>query len=398
MKKHNKALLFVAMFGLSPFASADLKEMDDVSMSAAFGQAGVSIDLAINQDGVNVGEVVYTDEGSVRLQNIRVKSGTSDDVVVKQHVDVATNGELSIRVDPVENLRLSIGGSASGDDSAVALVATDGSQWVGELVNHLDMTLDLGTTTTTIGPNASNKLEINTEAAIRIDSMDVGIFGYTAQQAATRVGLTMGGQTLGQIKTARDAQAVTAADNLTAATNTLNTATSNYSDSQTALANGLALSANHELRYGADGSATVVDTASNDADVTSSYNTGGATTLFADVATKGGLKNTAETAKTAATGAKNLADAAKNQSDTAVAIATGSAITLQGMSFKKADGSHATIKQKIWAGNDGLYVKIDEISGILDTGNIIIGGASIGSVAVSDIDLSGMTQRIYGHP
>src|SRR5690606_41861644 len=71
----------------------------------------------------------------------------------------------------------------------------------------------------------------------------------------------------------------------------------------------------------------------------------------------------------------------------------------------------ATIEQTIWAkggaavdvngdsipNGGGVYIQIGQIAGNLEVGAIKMGGASIGYVAVRDINLSGMTQRIYGN-
>src|SRR5690606_38395871 len=86
--------------------------------------------------------------------------------------------------------------------------------------------------------------------------------------------------------------------------------------------------------------------------------------------------------------------------------ASGSAVQINDLKFYGTGGAgtKATIEQTIWAkgGNvaqgGGVYIQLGEIKGTLEVGGIAMGGNSIGSLKVSDINLAGMTQRIYGHP
>ena len=87
-------------------------------------------------------------------------------------------------------------------------------------------------------------------------------------------------------------------------------------------------------------------------------------------------------------------------------FANSSAVQISDVKFygTGGEGTAATVDQVIWAkgGNvaqgGGVYIQMGEIAGTLEVGGISIGGSSIGSVKVSDINLAGMTQRIYGHP
>lgn len=308
MKFLKKASLAAAIAAASISAQAEMVALDDATMSATTGQAGVTIEIDIDAQGISIGEIEYKDEGSVLLQNITVKN--VDNLV--QEIDVDASGNLVIGMSGVTGMQIAIGDTvadATGSKSAVALRSAVGE--TTELVNNLDMTLNLGASTTTIanlqaagnatalgitGDAATGSVAILANTSLEITDMNVGAFGYTVQQAETRA----------------DAAA-----------------------------------------YGGNGNG-VIDGA---------------------------------------------------EQTTADALANGSAVQISGLKFYGTGGvgTSATIEQTIWAkggsaaNGGGVYIAIGEIAGTLDIAAISMGGASIGSVKVSDINLAGMTQRIYGH-
>lgn len=90
----------------------------------------------------------------------------------------------------------------------------------------------------------------------------------------------------------------------------------------------------------------------------------------------------------------------------AKALADGAAITVSNLVFSSdgtATGNAVTMGQVIWADSDGVYVQMGQITGSMTIGDLAIGSnaagtpLSIGSLAVSDINLNGLTQRISGH-
>ncbi|TVV43902.1 DUF6160 family protein [Thalassolituus sp. C2-1] len=307
MKFLKKASLAAAIAAASISAQAEMVALDDATMSATTGQAGVTIEIDIDATGISIGEVEYKDEGSVLLQNITVKNVNN----LTQEIDVDASGNLVIGMSGVTGMEVAIGDTAAdatGSKSAVALRSTAGE--TTELVNNLDMTLNLGNSTTTIanlqaagnaaalgitGDAATGSVAILANTSIEITDMNVGAFGYTAAQAATRAAA--------------------------------------------ARANG--------------------DIADDDA-VEAGY---------------------------------------------ASQLANGSAVQVTGLKFYGTGGvgTAATIEQTIWAKGGsaaqggGVYIQMGQIAGTLDIAGISMGGASIGSVKVSDINLNGMTQRIYGH-
>jgi hypothetical protein len=87
-------------------------------------------------------------------------------------------------------------------------------------------------------------------------------------------------------------------------------------------------------------------------------------------------------------------------------FATASAIGIEDVRFYGtggASGTKATVDAYIWADSraaadgGGLFVQVGAINGTLEVGAIKLGGESIGSVQISNINLAGLTTRIYGH-
>jgi hypothetical protein len=350
MKTFQKIILASAI-SAAPFASQAMEALDDSVLGNTTGQAGVTIEIDIADTGVTIGEIEYIDtdtgtaDGSVLLQNIKI---TNADIT--QTIDVDADGSLILGISDITDLTVDIGnvGGLTPNSSAVALKSAAGN--VTEVVNDVHLVMDLQNTTTTLvnlqettniakyGVDSSfdngtdpvansweGSLAIQANAQININDLDVGMFGYTAEQAQTRAQLHPG---------------------VTAAKGSLDTA------------------APAGLAYDANGVATATDPA--DVDV-ATYN-----------ATLSGTSN---------------------------AIAGGSAIQLENIKFYGTGGesSFATVNQTIWAKGGtvaqggGVYIAMGEIAGTLEIGGIVMGGNSIGSVKISDINLAGMTQRIYGH-
>ena len=309
MKTFQKIAL-VSAIAAAPFAAqADLTPMDDSLMGNTTGQAGVTIEIGIEGAGIGIGSVVYTDEGSLSLNNISV-TGTNaagdpnQKMSLTQTVDVLANGDLELVVSPTggeQYLNISV-----GDVRLQAAADTTGDA-ASELVNNLDMTVKLtGNSTTTIhnvdianqtlgdfnvtGTAAASTagLVISQNAAFQIENLDVGLFGYTAKQA--------------------EVLADTAA-------------------------------------YGGDGSGSV------------------------DTPTETG---------------------------TAAAIANRAAISITGLTLDN-NGGAINLNQKIWADSTGVSIQIGAFDADLNIDAIAIGGTSIGSLAVNDITMAGITQKIYGH-
>lgn len=381
MKTFQKITLAAAISAAPFMAQADLTPMSESLMGDTTGQAGVTIEIDLGDDGIKVGSVVYTDTahgigaeiddtngaapgdagyistyatyedgGSVALENISVNlTGT-----LVQTIDVSKTGDLEMTVSSPGALTVAMGNDAAdvtGQFSALKLQAVDGSE--SEIINNLDLSMNLGSSTTTIrnlgnGTAASaglgalanagvtgdyatgvSSMAIEMNASFEITDMNLGVFGYTNAQA----------NILGQ----------------------------GHDTSVTAKAT-------------LDGAATT-GVISYDAATGEASSTEAGDALF--VGTYNGTLN-----------------AVKNK------IATGSAIQVEGVTIEAAAGGAIALNQVIWAvGGDaseagskaGVYIQLGAMDMNIGVESIAIGGSSIGSLAVNGLELGGMTQRIYGH-
>ncbi|WP_419810771.1 DUF6160 family protein [Bacterioplanoides sp.] len=401
MKFLNKATLAAAI-AAAPFAAqAELKAMDDAALSATTGQAGVTIEIDIEGAGVSVGEIEYTDTGSgatgggsVLLQNVNINNVTG----LTQTIDINEEGDLLVTQSGVTGMSVTLGDVAGVADNQYSAVALKGANGTAELVDSVSITMDLGNSDIVIhnmadgstlgaaagitGTNAGNtsSVAIQMATSVQITDMDVQMFGYTADQAIARTGLSLtgGNSSLDQEVATRNSAVVTAQGQLDAANADLITANAAF-DSQL-----------YTVGTDSSGRITTVTLNSDGSDATGA--------LAADIATQ----NTAVDAVSSAQAAKSDADAAKLQSDNTASLADGGAVTIENLTFDN-NGAPATINQTIWADSDGVYIQMGQIQGDLTIGSIGIGNnaqgqaLSIGSVAVRDINLSGLTQRISGH-
>jgi hypothetical protein len=332
MKLLKKASLAAAI-AAAPFAAQALQPLDDATLSNATGQAGVNIDISIPTSGISIDQVLYTDTddgaadttpkgGSVAINNIGVtgvygntadnvaagRVGNAAELIINQTIDVDADGDLVIGMNTDANVDLlvSVGDVQLQDSTQTTLNS--------ELVNGLDMQVSIGAASTTrinnvdianetladfgiVGSKAGNTagIVIESDMAVAVRDLDVGVFGYTADQANL-------------LRTSREANNISVGD--------------------------------------LDGNGTADEAADYDA-----YET---------------------------------------------AVATRSAVQINNLTFDDGAGGLVNVSQKIWADGDGVNIQMGNISGTLTIGSIGIGGGNIGSVAVSGINLAGMTQTISG--
>ncbi len=265
--RNRLALAVVSLCSSFHVYTAAMQELSDQQMSGIAGQAGVTIKIDIDSSGVSVGEVEYRDEGVVVLQNIQI----SDVNNLTQTIDVDSNGNLIIAHGEVSGIQLLVGDNAVDTDgkySAVALKSVAGE--AAELVNDISMTVGLGAGSTTVvnmaeaAGNAalitdlpvaarSGSVAIRSSSSLEITGFDMGLFGYTAQQAADRVGINLSGQNFGQFSAAAQSDLTQAQDQLATAQTNLGSAQTLLGSTQTTLQNAV-VADGFSVFFAADGS------------------------------------------------------------------------------------------------------------------------------------------------
>jgi hypothetical protein len=383
MKTFQKIILASAI-SAAPFASQAMEALDDSVLGNTTGQAGVTIEIDLGDDGIKVGSVVYTDTahtayevtdadgvepgeagyvstmsgtdgGSVALENININLTGK----IVQTIDVSETGDLVMTASAPGVMAISAGNDTldtTGAFSALKLQATDGSE--SEIVNNLSLDVTLGKSTTTI-KNLGNagslglgglavagvqgaeyqamasSMAIQMTAKAKVENLNVGLFGYTSAQA-----------------------------------------TSIIDGKVTAYADGYALAVAADTLAGGGSTANVDGYTSTHGATVDTDNDG----VF-DAATATALTNQ---------------------------VATGSAIQVSGVSITDANSADGmfSVDQTIWAvGGDaseagstaGVYIQMGAMNLDVNVAGIGIGGHSIGSVAINGLELNGLTQRIYGH-
>lgn len=421
MKTFQKITLAAAI-SAAPFASQALEALDDSVLAATTGQAGVTIEIDIASSGISVGEIEYTDTaheiadengkspgdagyisttadgGSVKLQNLVISNVDG----LKQTIDVAEGGDLVIGMNALDGVQIALGGSAATSAVLLQSNAAGSAANQAEVVNNLNMTIDLGQTTNTIYNMSSNSQDnveyVAAGEAITQTAFDTGRAETAAGVAATQADVDNG---------------VAAFEAVGSTAGTLGGVgvVGGYENTASALAIGV--NASFEITdldvglfgYTAAQAATQVaglkttltsGTPAEKASALALYNQaveGAGGTAYADLA--------AYDAAVLAGGAGISTTDAQAEG----AVANGAAIKINDLKFygTGGEGTKVTMDQTIWAKGGssdlggGVYIQLGTIAGTLDIGGIELGGSSIGQVKVSNINLAGMTQRIYGH-
>lgn len=138
MKFLKKASLAASIAAVSFAANAELVAMDEMSMAAATGQAGIDIDITLSGvDAISIGEVLYTDTdaadgGSLAITGIEVGSADGSDITLFNAIDITADGDITVdsTATSLTGLRLavanvetrdSLGGSAANLASGIEL-------------------------------------------------------------------------------------------------------------------------------------------------------------------------------------------------------------------------------------------------------------------------------------
>lgn len=107
MKGLKPELLALCILGASPVVVADIQSLDDSVMSGITGQAGITIEL---ETKLNIDRFIYTDEGSLEINDIFVGGTNRTDMFSEMHLNL--NGAATDRLD---NIRINIDIASDGD-------------------------------------------------------------------------------------------------------------------------------------------------------------------------------------------------------------------------------------------------------------------------------------------
>jgi len=152
MKFLQKATLAAAI-AVAPFAAQSLEALDDATLAATTGQAGVDIDITLTgANAVEVGSITYKDEGYVGIKGVTV-GAASGSVTIEQTIDVNADGDLVMGTKAIaDTLKIGIN-SVSLYDGAQTVAGIAGGTATANgstLVSNVDLAVKLGATSTTI--------------------------------------------------------------------------------------------------------------------------------------------------------------------------------------------------------------------------------------------------------
>lgn len=132
-------LLALVVAGMPAAAMAEIQKLDDMALGSITGQAGVTIEL---ETRLNIDRFIYTDEGSLEVNNIEV-GGTNR---IDMFSELGTNLTNMPASDLLDNVRINIDIVSDGDAVINILPMTFGAvdfrvatgAW--NLVGHTDST------------------------------------------------------------------------------------------------------------------------------------------------------------------------------------------------------------------------------------------------------------------
>ena len=186
MKGLNKIALVAAIAAAPLAANAELTALNDSTMSNLTGQAGVTIEL---QTKIDIGDVVYTDEGSLHVTGVHVGggsvaadgssvSGNLDDLVATIDIDAEGDAIIDVHSGSGNPIDFAIGVesvSLQGTTDSTVLASKIG---VTGSLGALNLTVDTATDTliATVGFSVDN-LDMD------VDFLAVGIRGLSLHGA-----------------------------------------------------------------------------------------------------------------------------------------------------------------------------------------------------------------------
>ena len=130
MKGLKPTLLALCVAGVPPAAVAEIQMLDDSAMGMITGQAGVTIEL---ETKLNIDRFIYTDEGSMEINDIFVGGTNRSDMFSELGVNLM--GGAAQETDLLDNVRIEIDILSDGD--AIINVLAPFSPWTPALDSSL---------------------------------------------------------------------------------------------------------------------------------------------------------------------------------------------------------------------------------------------------------------------
>ena len=142
-----KKIALITAIAAAPFAAqAELQVMDDSALSAATGQAGLSIDLTAD---VTIGEIAYQDEGFIAIADVAF--GIDGTTVT---IDVAADGDLIIAVSET-GYSMSVGSVSLQKEAYLAALGTADATSNTVLLSNLNLSGTIGSVDVVIDEDTS---------------------------------------------------------------------------------------------------------------------------------------------------------------------------------------------------------------------------------------------------
>ncbi len=388
MKGLKKIALVSAIAAASTAAHAELKAMDDSAMSAATGQAGITID--VNSFNMSIGEIQYKDEGSIFINGFKLGGAGQSEMA-----DTANNGSTKATFfnDSLDNLKVIIDVVGDAADAATiqhGLAKIDTSVVTGLTGSYQTTDTNTSVTTTTTFTNAvAADLAAYTAAT---NGGDPGIndgdlvIGLDAQNQgiAVDMGMVIGSVVLGDSTTGYNKDSI-GGDTVTTG-----------SDLATGGANTV-LMADTFLGGGIGPIDIVIDGQNGGMDISAYFSLRGHISL-PFIATKFGFalhNNRGNDSLYTNVATDNSGGAAIYESSGAHARILVSATDGDGLDRSDADSANWDLDS-----GKGLYIKVKDFSGDMDIKDLTFGtdasDVAIGDVFITDLVVTA-DLNIYGH-
>ena len=184
MKGLNKIALVAAIAAAPLAANAELTALNDSTMSNLTGQAGVTIELSTK---VDIGNIVYTDEGSLDISAVSIGgadfgtntvAGNLDDIQAVIDIDAAGNATIVVHNAASATTPIDFGVSVG----AVTLTDNAGANPL-TLASNISMVGNLAALNITVGANAGSTVGLTADSSntliatvgFSIENMDMDV-------------------------------------------------------------------------------------------------------------------------------------------------------------------------------------------------------------------------------